>query len=135
MWRYTTKQPVDDWQKADFDDKAWQEGPGGFGDRWNLSRVRTEWTTRQIWLRREFTMPEGPYDDLLVLINHGSDAEVYVNGVLAVKAPADVYGYEEMPISAEARKVLKPGKNLVAVYCNRMSTNWHYIDVGITAVK
>ncbi len=135
MWRYTTRQPAKDWQKADFDDKAWREGMGGFGDRRNMSSVRTEWTTDHIWLRREFTMPEGTWDDLLLLVNHDDDAEVYINGVLAVKAPRDVFGYEEMPISAEARKALKPGKNVVAVHCQRTAAGWQYIDVGITAVR
>jgi hypothetical protein len=60
---------------------------GGFGSRDNLSTVRTEWTTGHIWLRREFTMPEGTWDDLLLLVNHDDDAEVYINGVLALEAP------------------------------------------------
>jgi hypothetical protein len=135
MWRYTTRQPAKDWQTADFDDAAWQEGMGGFGNRGNMSSVRTEWTTDHIWLRREFTMPEGAWDDLLLLVNHDYDAEVYVNGVLAVKAPRDVYGYEAMPIGAEARKALRPGKTLVAVHCRRRAAGWQYIDVGIMAVK
>jgi hypothetical protein len=134
MWRYTTKQPANDWQKVDMDDTAWQEGMGGFGDRGNLSSARTEWTTDDIWLRREFTMPEGTWDDLL-LVNHDNDEEGYVNGVLALKAPREVFGYEGIPITAEARREQNPGKNVFAVHCNRTAAGWQYIDVGTIAVK
>jgi formylglycine-generating enzyme required for sulfatase activity/WD40 repeat protein len=131
-WRYTTQQPVDGWSKADFDDQQWQQGIGGFGSGGG-DAVRTEWNTADIWLRREFTLPEGTWDDLLLLIQHDDDAEVYINGVLALKAPG-VSGYEEMPLSAEARKGLKPGKNVFAVHCHQF-TGPQYIDVGIVAVK
>ena len=45
-----------------------------------------------------------------------------------------VTAYEEMPISAEARKALKPGKNVLAVHCHQNDGS-QYIDVGIVAVK
>src|SRR5262249_49528042 len=64
-WRYTTDPPAEGWQKADFDDKAWKQGIGGFGSGGGYA-VRTEWKTADIWLRREFTMPEGAWDDLLL---------------------------------------------------------------------
>jgi len=134
-WHYTTEKPAEGWQKADFDDKDWKEGVGGFGTKGTPGAVvRTEWKTEDIWLRREFTMPEGKWDDLLLLIHHDEDAEVYVNGVLALKVPGYVVDYEEMPISAEARKALKPGKNVFAVHCHQTSGG-QYIDVGIVEVK
>jgi tetratricopeptide (TPR) repeat protein len=133
-WRYTTQQPAKGWHKADFDDKGWKQGIGGFGTMGTPGAfVRTEWKTADIWLRREFTMPEGKWDDLLLLLDHDDDAEVYINGVLALKAPG-VSGYEEMPLSAEARKGLKPGKNVFAVHCHNIAGPQH-IDVGIVAVK
>src|SRR5262249_30117308 len=131
-WRYTTQKPAEGWQKADFDDKEWRQGIGGFGTRGTAS-VRTEWNTADIWLRREFTMPQGKWDDLLLLLDHDDNAEVYINGVLALKAPG-VSGYEEMPLNAEARLGLKPGKNVFAVHCHNV-TGPQNIDVGIVAVK
>jgi serine/threonine protein kinase/formylglycine-generating enzyme required for sulfatase activity len=134
-WRYTTEQPAEGWQKADFDDKEWKQGIGGFGTSGTSGAVvHTEWKSADIWLRREFTMPEGKWDDLLLLVHHDDDAEVYLNGVLAVKAPRPLGNYEEMPLSAEARKALKPGKNVLAVHCHQVSGP-QYIDVGIVAVK
>jgi tetratricopeptide (TPR) repeat protein len=133
-WRYTTQQPAEGWQKADFDDKQWQQGVGVFGGRGQLPSVRTEWNTADIWLRREFTLPEGKWEDLLLLLAHDDDAEVYVNGVLALKVSGYVTDYVAMPLSAEARKALKPGKNLFAVHCHQ-TVGAQYIDVGIVALK
>jgi beta-galactosidase/beta-glucuronidase len=134
-WRYTTTKPADGWQKADFDDKEWKEGPGGFGTKGTPGAVvGTEWKTDDIWLRREFTMPDGPWGDLLLLLHHDEDAEVYVNGVLAAKVSGFVTDYGEVSIREEARKALKPGKNVFAVHCHQ-TTGGQYIDVGIGEVK
>jgi serine/threonine protein kinase/formylglycine-generating enzyme required for sulfatase activity/WD40 repeat protein len=130
-WRYATTQPAEGWQKADFDDKHWQQGIGVFGT-WG-GAVRTDWKADDIWLRREFTLPEGNWDDLLLLLNNDDEVEVYINGVLALKRPY-FGGYSELPLSAEARAALQPGKNVIAVHCH----NWggpQVIDVGIAAVK
>jgi formylglycine-generating enzyme required for sulfatase activity/tetratricopeptide (TPR) repeat protein/tRNA A-37 threonylcarbamoyl transferase component Bud32 len=131
-WRYTTTQPAEGWQKADFDDKQWQEGVGAFGSGWGVAR--TEWKTDDIWLRHEFTLADGKWDDVLLRINHDDGAEVYINGVLALKAPAWSGQYVELPLSAEARATLQPGKNVIAVHChNDLGPQW--IDVGMVVVN
>jgi hypothetical protein len=134
-WRHTIAKPAPGWEKTDFDDRDWKESPGGFGTKGTPGAVvRTEWKTDDVWLRREFTMPEGDWGELLLMIHHDEDAEVYLNGVLALKVPGFVTDYEEQPITAEARKALKPGKNVLAVHCHQ-TTGGQYIDVGIAEVK
>jgi hypothetical protein len=134
-WHYTFDRPAEGWQKPDFDDKQWKEGQGGFGTRMTPGAVvRTEWKTDDIWLRREFTLPEAKWGDLLLTLHHDEDAEVYINGVLALKVPGFITDYEEFPMSEEARKALKPGKNVFAVHCHQ-TTGGQYIDVGIVEVK
>src|SRR5439155_3872905 len=32
LWRYTTEKPSEGWENPDFNDSAWKEGSGGFGD-------------------------------------------------------------------------------------------------------
>jgi WD40 repeat protein len=130
-WRYTTQLPAEGWQKADFDDKEWKQGIGAFGTQEGAA-VRTYWDTSDIWLRREFKLPEGKWDDLLLLVGYDDHAEVYVNGVLALQAPGP--RFEEMPLRAEARKALKPGRNVLAVHCKNTGGPG-YVDVGIVAVK
>ncbi len=134
-WRYTFDKPGDDWFKADFKDAAWKEGPGGFGTKETPgSVVRTEWKTPDIWLRREFTLPDGPFTDLHLRLHHDEDAEVYLNGVLAARVKGYVTDYVEVAISAEARATLKPGKNVVAIHCHQTGGG-QYIDMGLIDLK
>jgi hypothetical protein len=159
-WRYTFAKPAGDWFKPGFDDTAWKEGPGGFGTKGTPGAVvRTEWKTDDIWLRREFTLPEGllikfktvpgsapggarrqftlpqiSFEGLSFCVHHDEDAEIYLNGVLAAKVTGYLTDYEEVPINAEARATLKPDKNLLAVHC-RQTTGGQYIDVGIIAIE
>ena len=92
--------------------------------------VRTDWNTPDIWLRREFTMPEGKWSDLQFRLHHDEDAEVYVDGVLATEVSGYVTDYEAVPIKTKARELLKPGQHILAVHC-RQTVGGQYIDVGI----
>ena len=133
-WRYTTQKPAADWRSPDFNDGAWKEGRAGFGTQNTPgARVGTEWNTDDIWLRREFEMPQGKFSDLQMNIHHDEDAEVYINGVLAASLAGFISDYETNPLSAAAKAALKPGKNVIAVHCHQ-TTGGQYIDVGFADV-
>jgi hypothetical protein len=130
-WRYTFAKPADDWFKSDFNASTWKSGPGGFGTAVTPGAVvRTEWKTDAIWMRREFTLPEGPFTDLQLQLHHDEDTDVYLNGVLALRLSGYTTGYRQAPISEEARKTLRPGVNVMAVSC-RQTGGGQYIDVGL----
>jgi hypothetical protein len=135
-WRYTTESPPANWSSSDFDASMWTEAPGGFGTRGTPGAVvRTEWKSPDIWLRREFALPEGDTARHLLIVHHDEDVEIYVNGVLAAKA--DGYGsdYEELPMSDAARAALRPGgKNFLAVHCHQTGGG-QYIDVGLGTIE
>jgi hypothetical protein len=134
-WRYTLEKPADGWLKADFNDTHWKEGVGGFGTHGTPGAVvRTVWKTDDIWLRRSVEIPEGSFNDLRLLLHHDEDAEVYINGILAVRVSGYVTDYEEVEIRPEARDALVPGKNLIAVHC-KQTKGGQYIDVGLLATK
>jgi hypothetical protein len=135
LWRYTFQQPADDWFQPGADDSTWQQGPGGFGTRGTPGAiVRTEWKTPEIWLRRRFDLPpQAKIDDLVLLVHHDEDVEIYLNGVLAAKAPGITTDYEELSLTPAGRAALKPGKNLMAVHC-KQTKGGQYIDVGIIEV-
>jgi hypothetical protein len=134
-WRFTLEEPDRKWTKPDFDDSKWKEGSAGFGTRGTPGAyVRTEWKTKDIWIRREVTLPEGTLINPRLLVHHDDDARVYLNGVLAANLKGFTTDYEEFEISDEARATLKPGKNTIAVYCKQIEGG-QYIDAGLVEVK
>jgi hypothetical protein len=135
LWRYTTTRPGQDWFKPDFDASGWKEGQSGFGTRGTPgARVRTEWNSTDIWLRRDFTLPDPAGQDVQFFIHHDEDAEVYLNGVLAVQLGGYTSEYETAPLTPNAKAALKAGANSIAVHC-RQTSGGQYIDVGLVTVK
>lgn len=131
-WRYSVEAPADDWFKPDFADGDWQSGPAGFGTAETPNTVvRTVWNTPAIWLRREFDCDQiRPDHRLLLHGHHDEDVEIYLNGVLAAKAPGYTKDYGVLPVAAEAAATLTKGKNVLAVRC-RQTGGGQYIDVGL----
>jgi hypothetical protein len=126
-WRYTTNSPGEDWFRPGCDASAWQEGPAGFGGE---SFCHTPWRTADIWVRREFDLrPEDMDRNLVLLIACDDNADVYINGVSAVKVPTDG-DYQEFPIGKEARATMKPGTNLIAIHTHQ-TVGAQYIDAGL----
>ncbi len=134
-WRYTLSDPGKDWYRPDFDDSAWTPAKGGFGTKGTPGAViGTEWKTKEIWIRREFTLEEVPAGEVVLLLHHDEDAEVYINGVRAASVKGYITDYEEVPIAPEAIKALKRGKNVLAVSC-KQTGGGQYIDVGLSEVR
>jgi hypothetical protein len=135
-WRMTLKEPAADWIKPDFDDAKWTKATGGFGTKGTPgAAVGAEWSGKDIWLRREIELPDDVVAAdqrarILLSIHHDEDAEVYVNGALAVKATGYTTGYTLLPMSVEGRAALRSGKNVLAVHC-RQTAGGQYIDVGL----
>ncbi len=132
IWRFTTTTPADTWSTTGFDDRGWTEGPAGFGARNPPgSVIRTPWTTPDIWLRRTFDLPAGAtFANPQLFIHHDEDAEVYVNGMLALTVTGYTQDYELDAPAADLKALLKPGRNTLAVHCHQ-TTGGQYIDVGI----
>ena len=136
MWRFTVEEPVEGWEKPQFDDGDWRKGQAGFGRRRTPgARTGSEWTEQQIWLRRKFNLKKAAAPkDLQLYIYHDEDAEVYVNGVLAATCSGFNSQYEMLPIRGEALATLKSTGNTLAVHC-RQSEGGQYIDVGLATVE
>jgi hypothetical protein len=132
-WRYTFGAPAEGWMSRSFDASKWKEGPGGFGTEGTPGAVvHTTWNTPDIWLRREFELPKDVKpEDLLLIIHHDEEAEVYINGVLAWRRRNFQTDYEEFGLRAEAYAAIKPQeKNVLAIHC-RQTTGGQYIDAGL----
>jgi Glutaminase A six helical-hairpin domain/Domain of unknown function (DUF5127)/Domain of unknown function (DUF4964) len=135
LWRYTTKTPAANWSAPGFDASAWSEGQGGFGKTQNSAAVvNTAWNTDDIWLRREVELTGNRWDDLLGWLHHDDDAEVYINGVLALRTDGATPSYEEISFNRRGQRALHPGKNVIAIHC-RNTGGEQYIDFGLVKAK
>ena len=131
-WHYTTDRPSDDWYQPAFNDAAWKTGDAPFGN--DMSNVRTPWKTSDIWIRRQFTLPNVIPAKLNLLVKHDEDAEIYINGVLAATVPGYDGDYKTVPMSEAARAALKPGVNTWAIHVHQ-TVGGQGIDVGIAAAQ
>lgn len=130
-WRYTTSKPAEGWVNPEFDAKEWKEGKGGFGSKGTPgARIGTEWTGKDLWLRRTFDLKELPTGEVFLRFHCDEDGEVFINGVSAAKLPGYTTEYVEVPISEAARKTLKAGTNTLAVYAKNAGGG-QYIDAGL----
>src|SRR5436190_6196718 len=105
IWRYTFERPGDRWSARSFDDRQWKSGAAGFGTAGTPGVVvNTNWATRDIWLRREVTLPARGFDlsSLQLLVFHDEDVEVYFDGVLAAREAGFLRDYEPLEIRPEA---------------------------------
>lgn len=134
LWRYTTNKPADGWERPDFDDSPWAQGPGGFGEYGTPGGViGTFWRTKEIYLRREFTLPAVPQRPAL-LAHYDDGAEFYINGVPAAQTQGYTLEYGLLPVSGEAAAALRPGRNVLAIHCSQ-DFGGQYIDAGLVEEK
>jgi hypothetical protein len=135
IWHYTITAPAANWMDQKFDDSVWQQGESGFGTPGTPgATIGTRWHTDDIWLRREVNLPVHDYDKLQAWLHHDEDAEVYINGVLAIKAGGFTGNYDAFPLVPEGAAALKPGKNLIAIHCHQ-TVGGQYIDFGLVDVQ
>ncbi|MCL5098752.1 MAG: family 43 glycosylhydrolase, partial [Candidatus Omnitrophica bacterium] len=86
--------------------------------------------TTDIWLRREFSLPDRSLNDPHLVVHYDEAPEIYFNGVLAAKLTGWSTSYGEVPISPAALAALRPGKNFMAVHASQ-TYGGQYIDAGI----
>ena len=130
-WRYITEPPAEAWTTPSFNDTDWRVGAAGFGSSdFTNAPVRTTWSSADLWLRRKIILPRGRLSHPALKVFHAQDAEVFINGVLALKVSGRSAGYEEFDLQPEALKTLKPGINQIAVHGHKENPDG-FIDVGL----
>lgn len=133
-WRFSVRRPEDNWAAAGFSDTDWRSGKGGFGMMGVNNRIiGSQWSTKQIWLRRAFDVDRNDCREPLLSVYHDGDYEAFINGVPAVSAKGSVNAYELIDIDPRAAAAIHSGKNVLAVTCRSAGGN-AYIDAGLSVV-
>jgi hypothetical protein len=135
LWSYTLARPDGNWTSAQYDDSNWAKGKSGFGTPGTPGAViGTLWQTDDIWLRRDVNITPSTYDDLEGWLHHDEDAEVYINGVLALKTSGFICNYDSFPLTPEGKAAFKSGRNVIAVHCHQ-TVGGQYVDFGLVDVQ
>lgn len=124
--RYTEEEPGSLWMNAEFDDKSWKSGKAPFGD--NPTRANTPWTTKDLWVRREFNLTSTSFNKLFLKIQHDDNIDVFLNGQKIFSVTGWTGKYKYVPLTNTA--ALKKGKNLMAIHIKN-TAGGQWLDVGI----
>lgn len=126
--QYVTKTPVTGWEKPTFKASKWKLGAAAFGTP-GMQAVGTPWKTKEIWVRREFTLPNVSSETNLYLIySHDDDFELYLNGKEIVNTGNRAKNGVVLKIDASLLN--SEGENVIAAHCLDRG-GLAYVDFGI----
>jgi len=126
--KYTEQAPADSWNTIDFNDSNWNSGAAPFGD--NASAVKTVWKSKDLWIRREFTINNFDPDNLFLKINHDDNVEVFLNGKNIYNKKGWTGKFVLINVADAIKNNLKKGKNVLAIHCAN-TAGGAYLDAGI----
>jgi hypothetical protein len=129
-YQFIFEKPTSDWMNEAFDVRQWKTGLAPFGD--DSAKIRTEWKTPDIYLRKTFEYDGDELKNGAIVISYDEDSEVYVNGQNILEVKGSVGDYRMHVVTAELKKALKKGTNLIAVH-TRQTNGGQYIDLAILA--
>ena len=128
--KYTINKPADNWINEDFDDSSWSDGKGSFGSPGRLKAI-TPWTSRDIWVRRVVDFPKEALErDIFIEYTHDDGVEIYINGFQIVNTGNSAREKALERISEEAKKHIRPGKNIITAHCNDGGGE-SFLDFGV----
>lgn len=134
-WQFTTTEPPADWTQLKFDADAWAESGSGFGAGNPAppgAKIRSSWTTPEIWVRKSFELNEIPKDKVYLQLYYDEDCEVYINGVEVARFNG--YSTQYVSLALANQGGLLKGKNVIAIHC-KQTGGGQYIDAGIFTAR
>ncbi|MBL7968563.1 MAG: DUF4965 domain-containing protein [Prolixibacteraceae bacterium] len=129
--KFVLNQPAKGWETPNFDASKWSDGKGAFGTE-GMPDLVTGWDTKDIWVRREFTLEatlgEAP---LYIIYSHDDNFELYLNGEKLVDTGYKWKNNVVLPLTDDMKKLLVPGgKNVIAAHCHN-KTGGGLVDFGL----
>ncbi|MFY9154437.1 MAG: DUF4965 domain-containing protein [Prolixibacteraceae bacterium] len=113
--KFMTKAPAKGWEQSGFNDSKWESGQGAFGSA-GIQQVTTSWKTPEIWVRREFTLPEISTESAVYLkFSHDDDFELYLNGKQIINTGRSARTNVIQQLEPGLLNI--GGKNVIAAHC------------------
>jgi hypothetical protein len=113
---YTESKPVGNWTEPSYKTSGWSSGQGPFSDK--PVKGATKWSSREIWVRRNFTIEDLNIEKLILLLRNDDDVEVYLNGSLIYNCgPCVNSSFAEIELADSIKSKLIKGQNLLALHC------------------
>lgn len=129
--KYVLDEPAKGWEKPGFNDKSWTGGKGAFGTK-GQPVLGTLWKTKDIWVRREFTLDSQlSAQKIILMYSHDDIFELFLNGKKIVKTGFSWFNNVVLELDNDMRKLLVTGgRNVIAVHC-RNKAGSGYVDFGL----
>ncbi|MDB5247005.1 MAG: hypothetical protein JWQ40_1399 [Segetibacter sp.] len=125
--KYTEEIPAGDWTSLSFSDTAWKTGAAPFGNR---RPANTRWRSKDIWVRRTFSLDDVKVNKLFLKINHDDNTEVFLNGDKIYNKHGWLNKFEYFPIDDNVKSKLKKENNVLAIHVTN-TTGGQWLDAGI----
>jgi len=113
--QYTETEPAKDWYETKFNDSQWKTGSAPFTD--DKKMAKTMWTSKDIWIRRAFTLNDINIDRLVLKLYHDDDVEVYLNGEKIYNVIGWTSDFKLIPLRDKYKDKLVKGQNVLAIHC------------------
>ena len=129
--KYIFDEPKGDgWKSIAFSDDDWKTGLSAFGTE-NEPNLSTLWDTKDIWVRRTFTLEEDLSGKTIFLhYSHDDIFELYINGIQVVGTGYS-WKYNVLEeLSQEVKATLNKGENIITAHCHNR-TGGGYVDFGL----
>lgn len=131
---YTETKPGNGWEKIGFKDSTWKKGKAAFGTE-GQPDLSTRWDSKDIWVRRPFTLNEDLTSATVFLeYSHDDIFELYINGIEVVATDYVWRNNVLLELPKEAVETLKKGDNIIAAHCHNR-TGGGYVDFGLKKKK
>ncbi|MDE3181962.1 MAG: DUF4965 domain-containing protein [Bacteroidota bacterium] len=126
--KYTETEPAANWYSVDFNDDNWKTGTAPFGD--SESKAKTFWESKDLWIRREFSISDKELNNLFLKVRHDDDVQVFLNGKNIYSKGGAVGKFVLIDLNDAIKSNLKDGKNVLAIHCVNTG-GYAYLDAGI----
>ena len=128
-YRFVTETPASGWQGTSFDDSTWKSGLAPFGHD-ERRRVRTPWTTKDIYLRKTFEFGGADIKTAELVVSYDEDTEVYLNGQKILSVKGFIGNYRQFEVTNAVQKALRKGANTLAIHTHQ-TVGGQFIDLAL----